>query len=83
MTSQLKTYEVVSPEFTEYETIGPDIRVPEPAFHYAEVKASNKADAKVLAVKEWRSKGFFKRLYNYCESDENPFKGLKVYDLAT
>jgi len=47
---------------------------------YAEVEAYTPKMAKIRAVRKWRAEG--KIGYpGYCDYDQNPFTGLKVYDL--
>ena len=74
-------YAVISPVFNDYYSIGIPEMVPEPTCEYTEVEADTKAKAKVLAVRQWRTEGKIGGYRSYCESDENPFKGLKVENL--
>jgi hypothetical protein len=68
-----------------YEVYSPEYEYVEPVLDYGEgptmtkhavciVWAENKREARIKAVRQWRSEGM-----RYHELDENPYKGVKAY----
>lgn len=72
-------YDVVSREYGTVDVLFDGTGPMEYGADYVEVEADSPKEAKVKAVREFRRTSRYGHPHlNYCETDENPFTGLKA-----